>query len=1481
MEGSGSSTDDKGSGIWSLLPSFDPSTDNAREYLAKVKFLDGICPKKDRPMLAPRLAMLCKGTAWHQVRALAPELLTDPTNGIKHFLAALESWEESSELRSFELFERAIYKTVQKSDETTQSYVNRLMVAFDEVGPDTTLKSVIAFILLKQSNLNHEDKKKVLTMTNGVLEKTAIEGAMRSLSTNVLTGSSSVEKKKIYPTNFIEADDMENPKEISQTFAANHEEDEELSFEAIESLAAWGDADALTIQAFEKDLEELMQEVPDLHTALVSYHEARAKINERKRNRGFWPAGQKGSGKGFKSGFQYGGSKGFRKGSSKGKDELLQRISRTHCKKCGELGHWKAECPNKAKDSVNIVTQEALDETDQVMFETLSLSEVMEVRLNKRHETNMHESIHSSLEHAFVGIHLQNNSLDPTGKIKIKMQQFFANRSTSVHFARQSKQSIPSPILKDPIHTFPSCTSNVGKEAFDTQGYAIVDTGASRSVIGSENLPQMMRLLDPVTRARSKEKASRIGFRFGNNQIEYSFKQVWIPIRSGNQQIWLIIEVVPKRTPFLLSIQTMRKLGAVLDLQKGTCFMHTLGKAVSLRQGNTGLLMISLADLCHKPPKAEVVTSQIDEPQAFIVSRVADSPESSNLKSHAHSSRGHGNDPRDGRCSDATAQAAHESGSITSGGDCRSVGTQRACPAATESDAGSPKPEAHVAGDLHQFEVDRNLIPSVASTPHGVDRHRREGDPSLGRRNDDDEREEEDASQPHTTSLSPTDIKSDNSQAAKSGRSSWSKWSPLPSNGSSHDEWTHSGPRRSTSCCRRGDGQRFQRSPWPRFGMDSGCNDVLGTQSDQLGKETSRQDVLRSVRIGRSVHKLVFEPLEHLRNAGTGLCKVLSSPEADGSTTPAWSVIHLAAKVTNSQEVKWLRALRDEMKSNDQAPKLDLLEVYAQPNSRLAEEVIRQGGKAIRFTFEHGDLSTFHGQMELLRMLIRYRPKHVWVAPECAPWCSWNRFNAKRSVQAFDHVQNMQEQSKEHLQLCAFICKIQIEGGRHFSMENPGSSGAWQQKETQDIIRLTKTILFDQCQFGLKHPQSHEPMKKATRVQTTSREMMKHLDGRTCTREHVHCPIAGNCQHQGRTFALSRFAAFYPHMLARKAAKGILFENQNPGCPIVEASTAVEQLYPVREAEEPPEGEPGSKRKRGQGPLEDLGTRKRELEPYEPFTILTGQPWTEVMDKLQTFLPKSGAQNIDLETWPGSFIRQHCQIQDVQEIKAIKGVEKFMTGNLAHSHRQTISLCRKSQRILDLGVEAWTKLTQAQQRRKAIPSHIMITIFGRNPEELDESQAKSESSKARKPLSQEETTSSTIRKVEAEEKSAGEPKPETPEEGTLAPIPSWMPVTTINSGPKFLELNSKQQTMIRKMHNNLGHPVAERLSEHLKRLGFTERMVEGARDYHCQSCAERVPPKLTTPGKLKEPREFNERVALDGFEWKGPKGEQVLCSTLL
>lgn len=103
---SSGSSDEKGLTIWNLLPSFDPAEDDIREYTDKVKFIEGICPPKDKPMLAPRLAMLCKGTAWGQVRTIASTDLVDPSKGVKRLLEALSSWEEASELKTFEQFEK-------------------------------------------------------------------------------------------------------------------------------------------------------------------------------------------------------------------------------------------------------------------------------------------------------------------------------------------------------------------------------------------------------------------------------------------------------------------------------------------------------------------------------------------------------------------------------------------------------------------------------------------------------------------------------------------------------------------------------------------------------------------------------------------------------------------------------------------------------------------------------------------------------------------------------------------------------------------------------------------------------------------------------------------------------------------------------------------------------------------------------------------------------------------------------------------------------------------------------------------------------------------------------------------------------------------------------------------------------------------------------------------------------------------------------
>lgn len=51
-------------------------------------------------------------------------------------------------------------------------------------------------------------------------------------------------------------------------------------------------------------------------------------------------------------------------------------------------------------------------------------------------------------------------------------------------------------------------------------------------------------------------------------------------------------------------------------------------------------------------------------------------------------------------------------------------------------------------------------------------------------------------------------------------------------------------------------------------------------------------------------------------------------------------------------------------------------------------------------------------------------------------------------------------------------------------------------------------------------------------------------------------------------------------------------------------------------------------------------------------------------------------------------------------------------------------------------------------------------------------------------------------------------------------------------------------------------------------------MSDAAKEYLCASCAERRPPSLNPPGVLKEARDFNQRISMDGFEWKSQTGFQ-------
>ena len=147
-------------------------------------------------------------------------------------------------MQTYEQFERAIYRTTQKADESNMSYANRVSVAFHEAGEQMTLGQVKAFVLLRQSALSSEDKRKIISMTSGDLDAHKIDVAMRSLSSRILSDGSHP-KKKVYPVNFVEEENKEVAEEAMLAAGAEDIMDEE---EVFQMLLSEGDEQALLVQ---------------------------------------------------------------------------------------------------------------------------------------------------------------------------------------------------------------------------------------------------------------------------------------------------------------------------------------------------------------------------------------------------------------------------------------------------------------------------------------------------------------------------------------------------------------------------------------------------------------------------------------------------------------------------------------------------------------------------------------------------------------------------------------------------------------------------------------------------------------------------------------------------------------------------------------------------------------------------------------------------------------------------------------------------------------------------------------------------------------------------------------------------------------------------------------------------------------------------------------------------------------------------------
>ena len=154
------------------------------------------------------------------------------------------------------------------------------------------------------------------------------------------------------------------------------------------------------------------------------------------------------------------------------------------------------------------------------------------------------------------------------------------------------------------------------------------------------------------------------------------------------------------------------------------------------------------------------------------------------------------------------------------------------------------------------------------------------------------------------------------------------------------------------------------------------------------------------------------------------------------------------------------------------ASEIDLLEVFCSSHSKLADQVTQLGGKSRRYGLDQGDLMTSEGRRDLFVILLKHRPRHVWLSPVCGPW-SRSNLNSQKSLPAWDQIHHERWSMLAQVALCLVLCRHQHRCQKHAHWEQPKGSLMTKLPYFQELQRYMLTARPDMCTAGaLKDPQS-------------------------------------------------------------------------------------------------------------------------------------------------------------------------------------------------------------------------------------------------------------------------------------------------------------------------------------------------------------------------------------------------------------------------
>ena len=288
-----------------LVPSFDPSKDDLQVYQQKVQLVLAVWPTGKVSELVTRLILNTTGSAFAKLQLHHEELCINDQKSVRKLIELLGGhWGQIGLEKKYADAERALFQCTQKSDESHDSFLARADIMWTKLKTQKLkIDDLQAYITLRGSLLSSDDKKRVILESDSSLEGqltiNKVQEAIRLLGTSFFQDMTGINKTsgktKVYDQVHATMDETETQVE-SEDHSHAYQHEEIMEEEVMETLLTEGDEDASFVADFENAAADLLQGDADLSAAFSAYTEARRKLSEKVRFRGFWPL-QKGRGK--------------------------------------------------------------------------------------------------------------------------------------------------------------------------------------------------------------------------------------------------------------------------------------------------------------------------------------------------------------------------------------------------------------------------------------------------------------------------------------------------------------------------------------------------------------------------------------------------------------------------------------------------------------------------------------------------------------------------------------------------------------------------------------------------------------------------------------------------------------------------------------------------------------------------------------------------------------------------------------------------------------------------------------------------------------------------------------------------------------------------------------------------------------------------------------------------------------------------------